>query len=365
MALKLKTAPAIEPVSLAQAKIHLRVDSEAFEDKIAVVQSIAPGAHVTAASYSLEGTSVEVSGYTALAVLESGTNGAGGTVDVKLQDSDNGTTWADVSGGAFTQVTTSNDNATYETEYTGYRRYLRAVATVAGATCSFGVAIVKGGSETVEDTLISAQIAAARRYCESVQGRAYITQTWELWLDAWPDKDYIELPRPPLQEPAVTAGSFVSGTAYRILTIGTTDFTGIGASANTVGVVFTATGAGTGSGTATASGIVKYYGTDNTVYYMDGADCYFDKESEPGRLALAYGESWPSATLRPHNGVCVTYIAGYGDAAADVPEDITRAILLMVGHLYENREAVITGSGAGSKELEMAVDALLWTERVF
>lgn len=49
---------------------------------------------------------------------------------------------------------------------------------------------------------------------------------------------------------SITAGSFVVGQEYKILSVGTTDFTLIGASANTVGVVFTATGAGTGTGTA-------------------------------------------------------------------------------------------------------------------
>jgi len=48
----------------------------------------------------------------------------------------------------------------------------------------------------------------------------------------------------------ISAGSFVVGLEYKILTVGTTDFTLIGASANTVGLYFTATGAGTGSGTA-------------------------------------------------------------------------------------------------------------------
>lgn len=48
----------------------------------------------------------------------------------------------------------------------------------------------------------------------------------------------------------ITAGSFVTSTEYRIETIGTTDFTAIGAASNTVGVIFTATGAGSGTGTA-------------------------------------------------------------------------------------------------------------------
>ena len=51
----------------------------------------------------------------------------------------------------------------------------------------------------------------------------------------------------------VTAGSFVIGTWYTILTVGTTNFTLIGASSNTVGVIFQATGVGTGTGTASVT----------------------------------------------------------------------------------------------------------------
>jgi len=47
-----------------------------------------------------------------------------------------------------------------------------------------------------------------------------------------------------------TAGNFVVGNTYTIATLGTTNFVAIGASSNTVGVTFVATGAGTGSGTA-------------------------------------------------------------------------------------------------------------------
>ena len=53
---------------------------------------------------------------------------------------------------------------------------------------------------------------------------------------------------------AVTAGSFVPEIFYTILSIGTTDFTLIGAASNTVGLSFTATGAGTGTGTAKIGG---------------------------------------------------------------------------------------------------------------
>lgn len=48
----------------------------------------------------------------------------------------------------------------------------------------------------------------------------------------------------------VTAGGFVIGRTYRILTLGDTNFTLIGATSNTIGLHFIATGAGTGTGTA-------------------------------------------------------------------------------------------------------------------
>ena len=48
----------------------------------------------------------------------------------------------------------------------------------------------------------------------------------------------------------VTAGSFVIGKSYTIRSVGTTDYTLIGAVANTVGVLFTATGVGSGTGVA-------------------------------------------------------------------------------------------------------------------
>lgn len=49
---------------------------------------------------------------------------------------------------------------------------------------------------------------------------------------------------------AVTAGSFVLNATYVIATVGTTDFTLIGANSNTVGEEFIATGIGSGTGTA-------------------------------------------------------------------------------------------------------------------
>jgi type IV pilus assembly protein PilY1 len=53
-----------------------------------------------------------------------------------------------------------------------------------------------------------------------------------------------------LKKQTVNAGSFVIGTAYTIVTTGTTNFTLVGAASNAVGLAFTATGVGTGTGVA-------------------------------------------------------------------------------------------------------------------
>lgn len=55
----------------------------------------------------------------------------------------------------------------------------------------------------------------------------------------------------------LTAGSFIAGKIYRIVSIGTTDFTLIGATSNTIGTHFIATGVGSGTGTAELSQTVE------------------------------------------------------------------------------------------------------------
>jgi hypothetical protein len=51
------------------------------------------------------------------------------------------------------------------------------------------------------------------------------------------------------QGPTINATSMVADTVYKIISVGSTTFTNFGASANTVGTIFTATAAGTGDGT--------------------------------------------------------------------------------------------------------------------
>ena len=60
-----------------------------------------------------------------------------------------------------------------------------------------------------------------------------------------------------LEAVTVTAGSFVVGVRYTIVSVGSTDFTLIGAASNTVGVVFVATGVGAGTGTASTKSRIR------------------------------------------------------------------------------------------------------------
>jgi hypothetical protein len=68
----------------------------------------------------------------------------------------------------------------------------------------------------------------------------------------WEFTDY------PLVRDSTPATSIQSGLSYTILSVGSTDFTAIGASSNTVGVTFVATGVGVGTGAVDA-----YLGSDN------------------------------------------------------------------------------------------------------
>lgn len=50
------------------------------------------------------------------------------------------------------------------------------------------------------------------------------------------------------------------------------------------------------------------------------------------------GYSYPgSVAIRP-DAIRITYVAGFGTKASQVPHDVKHAMLLMIGNLYDNRE---------------------------
>lgn len=143
-------------------------------------------------------------------------------------------------------------------------------------------------THTDDDALISELIPAARRFAEGYTRRAFITQTWNLLLDGFPA--IIRVPMPPLQ--AVASINYVD-----------------------------------------AAGVSQL---------LDAADYQVDAITEPARIALRFGETWPQ-TYDELNVVTVQFTAGYGDNVGDVPATIRSAMLMHIAHMYEHRESTVAG----------------------
>jgi uncharacterized phiE125 gp8 family phage protein len=102
---------------------------------------------------------------------------------------------------------------------------------------------------------------------------------------------------------------------------------------------------------------ITYVDGNGTTQTLSAAAYKVDTDSEPGRITPAYGYCWPT-TRAEINAIAITYVAGYATRAA-VPASIKQAMLLLIGHWYENREAV--GQVGGT--VAMAVESLLWSQR--
>lgn len=103
---------------------------------------------------------------------------------------------------------------------------------------------------------------------------------------------------------------------------------------------------------------ISYYDADNTLQAANVADFELFRSGDRAWLEPKPGKSWPQVYARP-NAITVRFVAGYGEADA-VPANIKQAILLLVCHWYQNREAV----GANGLEVPMSVEALLSLSRV-
>lgn len=142
-----------------------------------------------------------------------------------------------------------------------------------------------------EDALITALIQGAREQAEHEVGRALITQTWDLVLDAFPAAE-IRLSRPPIQD--VVSVTYVD-----------------------------------------AAGVTQT---------MDSSAYVLDSDLEPGYLLPAYGTSWP-ATADVANAVRVRYRCGYGASGAAVPAGILNWMRIRIGNGYKLREQFVGGAG--------------------
>lgn len=80
---------------------------------------------------------------------------------------------------------------------------------------------------------------------------------------------------------------------------------------------------------------VKFKDSDAVDNTWDAALYVADTDSVPGRIAPAYGESYPSFTASPLAAVRIRYTAG------DVKDEAKMPIAMLAAHFYENREAFV------------------------
>jgi uncharacterized phiE125 gp8 family phage protein len=138
---------------------------------------------------------------------------------------------------------------------------------------------------TAEDALISSLIVTSRLHIEAALGLALLTQTWSYFIDAWPRSREVVLPLKPVQ----------------------------------------------------AVSTVRVWAQEGTSQMLS-ADAYtLDGDGKPPRLVLSRSAA-PPAPGRSASGIEIAFSAGYGDTGSDVPAPIRQALLLLVGHWFENRE---------------------------
>jgi uncharacterized phiE125 gp8 family phage protein len=135
-----------------------------------------------------------------------------------------------------------------------------------------------------EDQLLLLLIAAARRQVEARTGLVLIAQGWTQYLDDWPEEGIIALVPGPL-------------SAFNDLVT---------------------------------------YGEDDVAATIDPAHYFVEAASRPPRLLLRGSRAW-ARPGRIGNGIAITFTAGFGAAAEDVPAPLREAVLQLTAHGFEHR----------------------------
>lgn len=136
-----------------------------------------------------------------------------------------------------------------------------------------------------ESALVTSLVAAATAQAEAFCRRRFVSQRWRATFDAFPSAALI-LPHPPLASVE----------------------------------------------------LVTYLDREFVLQTFDPADYVVRSAETPGEVVPARGKAWPAAA-EESDAVAVEFTCGYGEPDA-VPEPIRRAVLLLVGTLYANRETV-------------------------
>lgn len=111
---------------------------------------------------------------------------------------------------------------------------------------------------------------------------------------------------------------------------------------------------------------VKYFDSDGVEQVWASDKYRLDNASRPARLYPG-DEGWPTTKMR-ENAVKVTFDAGFTVGSPNtlpMPKVLLQAMLLIIGHLYENRQDVIhTNRTGGQLELPMGSIFLMTPHRI-
>jgi len=170
--------------------------------------------------------------------------------------------------------------------------------TVEPVTLSEARQQIRFEGESFDDTYINTLIKASRKICERYCNRVFITQTWRQNENQF--GNFIDLEVSPVQ--SVTT--------------------------------------------------VKYYDTAEVQQTLSTSNYQVDLLADTSTIVEGVTAGFPSVSSNTINPIEVIYVCGYG-LAVSVPQDIKQAILLLMAHLYANREPVSVPVGGFVQDIPL------------
>lgn len=157
-----------------------------------------------------------------------------------------------------------------------------------------------------DDTIIGNLITVAREVAEKYTNRAFIDQTWHLFLDEWPSKggrnmrDFSDAVQQGVRN--VEAVRFIYLPKNPIQTI---------------------------------DEVLTFDDEDNSTVFA-ATNYFLDDATDPARFIIRDDGEIPLPT-RTANGIRIEFTAGYGSSSSDVPQALIQGMLTHIAAMYENR----------------------------
>ena len=325
-------APAVEPLTVAQAAAHLRLDSLNVEPTpgaptVALASPAAPGT-VDNGAHRYRVTFVTADGETdggdisaPVTVVDKTVNGTVRVTAIQLGGSlvTARRLYRTAAGGSdYFLVATIADNTT--TTYTD---------STADASLGAGVP----STNTTSDPLVIEMIQDAREYVEAFTNRALITQQWRHTQDGFPPH-YFETASPYIETVSGLQHPELLDLHRDVIRLPKPPLISVDA--------------------------ITYVDPDGNTQTLDPSLYFVNTTEVRGEISRAFGQPWP-ATRWQQNAVTVDFTCGYGATAASIPAQARRAMRLLVEHYYSNRG--LFEARRFALEIPHSVDDLLWQIR--